>query len=44
MSATLPVTMVQSVKLLTNGWRVMVHNPNTFNVVVQARVSCMRVN
>ena len=43
-SATLPVTMVQSVKLLTNGWRVMVHNPNTFNVVVQARVNCMRVN
>ena len=44
MSATLPVTIVQSVKLLTNGWRVIVQNPNTFNVVVQARVSCVRVN
>jgi hypothetical protein len=44
MSATLPLTIVQSVKLLTNGWRVIVQNPNAFNVVVQARVSCVRVN
>lgn len=43
MSATLPLTLVQSVKLLTNGWRVVVQNPNGFNVVVQARVSCVRV-
>ena len=43
MSATLPLTLVQSVKLLTNGWRVVVQNPNGFNVAVQARVSCVRV-
>jgi hypothetical protein len=43
-SSTAAVTIVQSVKLLTNGWRVMVQNPNAFNVQVQARVICMRVN
>ena len=43
-SSTAAVTLVQSVRLPTNGWRVMVRNPNTFNVQVQARVSCLRVN
>ena len=44
LSSTASVTLVQSVRLLTNGWRVMVQNPNAFSVQVQARVSCMRVN
>jgi hypothetical protein len=38
------VTVVQSVKLNTNGWRVTVQNSNAFNVQVNARVTCVRVN
>lgn len=43
-SATAGISLVQSVRLATNGWRVIVQNPNAFNVQVQARVSCVRVN
>jgi hypothetical protein len=43
-SSTGAVSLVQSLRLSTNGWRVIVTNPNAFNIQVQARVSCLRVN
>lgn len=44
-SSTLAFSLVQSVRLPNNGWRVMVRNPNALNnLQVAARVSCLRLN